>query len=427
VVRGATTILAELALRLYRLRVGSAPVSNIAEERLGGGIWKQIPIPSGATRLWIHAASVGEVRGILPLIDVLKKQYSVEIIGSTTSATGREEFRKVIPQTGILPFDACSVLRPVFERIRPSALVINETELWPALIQVADELQIPILLCNGRISDRSFPRYRRIRRLTKQLLGKIARVLTQTERDRQRFIALGADPQRVTVSGSTKYDIADMRLSHGQRHTLKESLGLQSMQPCIVAGSVREGEFEQVISAYVVALKEVPSLQLIIAPRHPQYFEAVAAELTRQNLSFNRRSLAVAPTAVLLVDTLGELTEMYRAADFAFIGGTLVPVGGHNPLEAAAAGLPILFGKYTENVREIAQQLVESGAAKRVGDEAELAQHCIHWALELESRNAAALAGVAVCAEHRGAVERLVSEIAALVSLPQRLQRTAQA
>lgn len=411
----------EVALAGYRaslpikrlLQDRNEDLSHVWSERLGQGIWrdsfKQVESP-----LWIHAASVGEVRGILPLIRELSKRVDVPIVGTTTSATGREEFKKVIPSVAILPFDAPSLVTNVLKNTRPRLLLFNETELWPNLLFTARDLDIPCVLVNGRISDRSYPRYQLIRWLSARMLDCFSKILVQTERDAQRFISLGASQATVKMCGSTKFDIPNSQLDARQRAEENATLGLRGDAPCFIAGSVREGEYQQVIAAYCQARQSLPELQLIIAPRHPEYFAEVGKALESQRVSFNRISSCDTTTEMrpaLLVDTLGELNRLYPIADTAFVGGTLVPVGGHNPLEPAAAGLPIFFGPHTENVRDLAEELLAQGAAKRVYSSEELASALVSLLRDTTLYKGASEAALAVCQRHRGAVARIVEEL----------------
>lgn len=411
-------LLGECALLGYRSGVGvKNPV--LQKERLGLGNWPEI-YAKVQEPVWVHAASLGEVKGIAPLLASL--QDMMPLVGSTTSATGLAEIQKHLPDAGILPFDARSVLDAHIAALKPKLLVINETELWPNLLFSAFAAQIPVMLVNARISDKSFPRYKRIFWLTRRMLQPMRKILAQTEEDRRRLIALGANQEKIQVTGSTKYDTASLVLSEEQRAQEVERYGLNPSAPCILAGSVREGEYEQVVQAYLRVREKLPSMQMIIAPRHPEYFQAVADYLGAASIPFilrseqrqNSDSKQIAP--VLLLDTVGELSQFYPLANVAFVGGTLVPIGGHNPLEAASAGVPILIGPHTQNVRELVTELCAEGAAVVVDDSESLSEAILQIVQNSSRRSAAATASSRVAQRHRGAVTRVSTEVAAVLS-----------
>ncbi len=339
-------------------------------ERLGGGGWKNISLDK--SYLWIHAASVGEVTGIESLLKQIKSQYKILI--TTTSLTGRAKAKElgVAEYVCLSPLDNRWCLKRALEKINLESLIIVETELWPNLIFYAKRRGVDVSLINARISDYSFPRYKRFSWLLRPILLEIKTILTQTKTDYDRFIALRGLKKGIEVAGSTKYDRNIITPSEEDRKKLAESFGLSLTSPCLVAGSVREGEDEQIINAYKQLREQFTTLQLIIAPRHPERFATVKDLLKRQDVEFCSFSDKEKAASVIVLDTIGDLANAYALATVAFIGGTLVDIGGHNPLEPAAFGVPIVVGPYTSNVRDIVSSLKEHEGIVQVANAEEI-------------------------------------------------------
>ena len=277
----------------------------------------------------------------------------------------------------LLPLDHPLFVRRLLDVIRPRLFILAETELWPNLLLALQARQIPLAIVNGRISNRTFPRYLAAKRLFAPLLTIPSKILVQTERDRERYIAVGANPLRVQVTGSTKYAQRQVRTLVGESERVSLKFGLRHDAPLLVLGSVRPGEDEAVVKAYAAVLREFPALQLIVAPRHPERFDAVAELLRREGVRFTRRSLQAGERSqVVLLDTIGELVEAYSIATLSYVGGTLVPVGGHNPLEPAAFGTPVLMGPHYGNVTDAVDELLERGGVSIVND-GESLQHAL--------------------------------------------------
>ncbi len=408
----ALLLLTSLALPFYllysltrpRLRCGLA-------ERLGFGLW-QSPEMQRADIL-IHAASVGEVNGIEPLLAELKSLHPEQkIVVSTTSVTGRDRARELVGETraALLPLDHPSLQRLMLARVRPKMVIITETELWPSFLLLLATNNIPTLLINARISDYSFPNYSKLRFLLQPLLKTFRAILTQSVLDAERFRALGADSARVEVVGSTKYDRQVQALSTEERQSFASELGISLEKLCFVAGSVRPGEDEVVVQAYCEALQEVPDLQLILTPRHPERFDACAELLQANGLEFHRRSAgnAAKESAVVLLDTLGELQRVYSLASFSFVGATLVDIGGHNPLEPAAYGAPVLLGPYYSTVRDAVAALRQVDAVKIVENKAELRNAILHYAKNPDQRQAAGLRAEQAWRRNLGATKKVL-------------------
>lgn len=327
-------------------------------------------------RIWIHAVSVGEVNVIKPLIEALRPLARIFI--STTTETGQQLARKLYPNEPVFyfPLDWGWSCRRYLEAIRPALVLIAETEIWPNFLFRTEKTQIPVLLVNGRLSDRSFARYRRIRWFLAPTLRLIRTLCMQSKQDKQRIIELGAAADRVIRVGNLKYDYELRPDPDKQQMVEKLSAALRPDPSSLlwVCGSTREEEEEKLVDVYLALKKDFPSLRWMIAPRHIHRSSEIMGVLTERGLRPVLRSkLAAGQTAeVLVLDTLGELAYLYQLADLVFIGGSLVPWGGHNIVEAANFGKPITFGPYMQNFREIAETFLQAYAAVQVSSKEEL-------------------------------------------------------
>jgi 3-deoxy-D-manno-octulosonic-acid transferase len=328
--------------------------------------------------IWVHAVSVGEVQAAAALVATLRERYpGVPVVVTTLTPTGAVRARalfKDLAHVRYIPFDLPGSVRRFFNRVKPRLAVIFETELWPNLYHECGRRRIPLVLASARISARSVSRYRRLGTLFSDALSRGVVIAAQGEGDADRFRSLGADPDRTHVTGNIKFDFSvpfDM-VERGQR--LREFYA--AARPVWVAGSTHEGEEEMILEAHRAVRGVHPRALLVLVPRHPTRFDEVALAMHRAGVRFVRRSqragekagAAAASADVLLVDTLGDLLDFYAAGDVAFVGGSLVPIGGHNLLEPAALGIPILTGPYNSNSEDIARLLVARGAAEVVHD-----------------------------------------------------------
>ena len=362
--------------------------------------------------LWIHAVSVGEVQAVLPLIrQLLADNPGLPITVTTTTPTGSA---RVVEQLGeqvfhvYFPYDLPLALTGFIRRVRPRALLMVETEIWPNLLHCCRRHGVYTLLANARLSARSAQRYARLGRFTRDTFSHIDCIAAQTEADAARFRALGVAADRVFVTGSIKFDIRIPASLEEQVEVLRREWG---GRPVWVAGSTHEGEDELVLQAHHQVLSSFPNALLILVPRHPERFERVAGLCKREHLKLARRSRHGSygtQTQVYLGDTMGELPVVIGSADVAFIGGSLVPTGGHNMLEAAAQGVAVCFGPHVFNFAAISELLVAEGAARRVGDEVELAQQVIAWFRDASARAEAGENGRRVVRQNRGALARLI-------------------
>ncbi len=360
-------------------------------ERMCGGDWLKLAEDDSREVVWLHAASVGEVGGLVSIVSALRRDFpDIKVFVSTTSVTGKREalVRGLCENPCLLPFDHPWILDRAMRKIKPKVFVLAETELWPGLLITLERRGVPVLLVNGRVSDFSFPLYHRARVLLSPILKSLYRVCVQTEQDAKRFSDLGVEREKIEVVGSTKYDREVESFSAEQLRSFSDGFGLDRQKPCFVAGSVRPQEDASVIAAYISARAIIPELQMIIAPRHPERFQAVAELLNRYNIEFSRRSNShyLQKTQVVLLDTIGELSRVYALADCSFVGGTLVNYGGHNPLEPAAYKSAIIVGPYTSNVRDAIVELRKHRGVFEVETSAALADVIVQCVRDQELR-----------------------------------------
>jgi len=323
--------------------------------------------------IWLHAASVGEVIAATPLIDRLLKEYEQhQLVVSTMTATGARQARKVLKGKGtqlMIPLDLPRFANRFLDSLKPDIAIIMETEIWPNLVQGCHIRSIPVVFANGRLSDKSLVSYRKFKATTQEILANIYAVAAKSDEDAKRFMELGAPIDKVSVTGSIKFDIDPdpELLEKGQ--ALKTRLFGE--RPVWVAGSTHAGEDERLLEAHQLLLKEHSDAVLILVPRHPQRFDSVADLIDSQGLSFKRRSADDSFTesdSVFLADTMGELMLMYAASDIAFVAGSLMPIGGHNLLEPASLGKPVLSGGHLFNFSDVAETFDQHGALTRCSD-----------------------------------------------------------
>jgi 3-deoxy-D-manno-octulosonic-acid transferase len=370
----------------------------------------------GEHDLWIHAVSVGEVAAARVIADrILLLRPATSILITTTTVTGQAMARQLFHDALVtwFPFDFSFSIRRFLAAYRPKVHVTIETEIWPNLIRLLSRNGIPIIIANGRISDRSFPRYRLAKPLLKGLLRRYERILARDQVDRDRFMAIGAEESSVVVVGNVKFDYVPPDQPLG---FLDELERLARQRPIFVAGSTVAGE-EAVLLEILPQLAE-RGVFTVIAPRKPDRFDEVADLLVRGGVRLARRSRidGTERADVLLIDTIGELSRLYRHARVAFVGGSLVPAGGHNPIEPAAVGVPVAFGPHMSNFRDIAAVLRSGDAAVSVGSVAELLSYVIEMVTdEVEYQRRASRAPETVRA-HQGAADRTARHVVEVIS-----------
>jgi 3-deoxy-D-manno-octulosonic-acid transferase len=337
-----------------------------------------LKIPQLKGSIWIHAVSVGEVKAVEKLIEKLRGQYpSQSIVVSTATTTGQQLARKrtdIIDYTFYFPLDLPGCVKRVLDRLRPAMVIIAETEIWPNFLRACRRRSVPVMMVNGRISDKSFARYKLIRGWLRRVLADYTMIGMQSETDRQRIEEMGGDPGKVAVLGNLKYDIVS------SKRPLDPALSdvLVRWNPLWVAASTMSGEDELVLDAFLNVRTRFPALKLLVAPRHPERFDEVEALVKGRGVSCIRRSAlerAEPSTAdVLLLDTIGELAAVFEYACVVFVGGSLVPTGGHNILEPARRHKPVVFGPHMENFRDMARLFREGRAAIQINRAGELAE-----------------------------------------------------
>ncbi|MEI8601635.1 lipid IV(A) 3-deoxy-D-manno-octulosonic acid transferase [Shewanella sp. PP-Sp27a-2] len=374
-----------------------------------------------STDLLIHSVSMGETLAAIPLIRLIMQSHpELSITVTTTSPTGSAQVRKAFGdsvQHCYLPFDLPWCVRRFLRQVSPKWCVIMETELWPNLIAVAAKRGVRLMLANARLSTKSAAQYAKHPTLNRPMLQRLDVIAVQTQVEAQRFIELGVSPDRVTVCGSLKFDlsITPERLANAKQ--LRQAWGRET-SPIWVAGSVHPGEFDAMLTAHRQLLAQWPDALMIIAPRHPEQFSAVAEVVASQGFESVRRSgnfPVTATTQVLVGDTMGELLTFYGAADQAFVGGTLIANGGHNPLEPVAMGMPVMVGPNHWDFAQITLMLADAGGLRIVATADELAANLIAYFAKPELRQQAVNAGLAVVEANRGALQRQFTLVQSLI------------
>lgn len=371
-------------------------------------------LPRGC--LWIHAASMGEVQAAAVLIRRLQQYYPERpLLVTTMTPTGSDQVRKLLGEDVrhcYLPFDMPHAVSAFLSAARPALALIVEMELWPNLFHAVRRRGIPLLLVNARLSERSARRYRRLRPLMAPVVAVPARVCAQSPDDARRLRELGAPSRRVVVSGSLKFDQHIPASAREQGESLRLEMG--GSRPVWIAASTRDGEEEQVLAAFARIRRSLPGALLLLVPRHPDRFSRVEILCRDAGYRVHRRSSGQPcpeEADIYLGDTMGELPVFYGAADVAFVGGTLVPVGGHNLLEPAAMGLPVVVGPHVFNFSLVTAQLVQAGGCLQVTDADGLAQVVTELLADPARRGAVGSNALALVQANRGAVDRILCEV----------------
>lgn len=370
--------------------------------------------------VWVHAVSVGEVQAATAFVRALEARFPGRpIVITTVTPTGAQRARELLGESVrhcYLPYDLPGSVRRFLDRIQPQVTIVLETEIWPTLYAALGRRGVPLVMASARVTARSVDRYRRMASLFRETLARGVLIGAQTAADAERFRAIGAAPERIVITGNVKFDMEIPQAAIDAGQAFRRALG---GRPAWIAGSTHEGEEAAMLAANAIVRARHPEALLILVPRHPQRFDAVRDLLRRQGCAFMQRSSGGVPGPeheVFLVDTLGELQMFYAAADVAFVGGSLVPVGGHSLLEPAVLGLPILSGPHTHNAQEIADLLLGSGALAIVRDAGELGQRVAGCFDEPARARADGARGRETVAQSRGAVARLVAMVAPLLS-----------
>ena len=403
-----------LTAPFYWWRKGRAQGRGHWAERFG-----RIPfLEAGPGAIWVHAVSLGETLAVAGLIQEMQKAFPArKIYLSHVTPAGREAGEKRLPSIAgrfYIPLDWRWAARRALARIKPSLLVIVETELWPNLLRAAQEAGTRVVMVNARMSKRSLRGYLLARPFMRRVIADVDMICAQTVEDAERFRQLAAKPERVMMAGNLKFDAQPPQLGEFAR-TMKAALRHAQRGPVLVAASTMPGEEPLVLEAWDLIQARYPKALLILAPRHPARFEEVSRDLSQAQRGFVRRtampgdeqalSRQLASTAILLLDTIGELAGVFELADMVFIGGSLVPTGGHNVLEPAYWSKVIAFGPHMENFRDIAKLFLDAGAAIQVGSPEELAHAT--WLLEnKEARERLGASAREVLEQNSGATAR---------------------
>lgn len=322
--------------------------------------------------IWIHGASLGEVTAASRLVMRIEKEFpSGRVIVSAMTMTGKERARKIMKGVDnfiIMPFDFFPLVKKAIRKVNPKTLILVETEIWPSLIYVCKCMGIKVVLVNGRISDRTYRRYLNVKYISRCFLNQIDLLLPRDGTEKNKFLKLGVDRKKIKLVGPLKSDNSNITAID------KSSLSIPEDKSVIVAGSVRKGEGRIVIGVFDKLRTRFNDIYLVIAPRHLNRVDEIENLLTKKEIPYRKRneSKGYDNEDVLILDTMGELRSVYSIANIAFVGGTLLPYGGHNLLEPAFSGIPVVFGQYVNNSKETARELVASNSAKMVKGEGEL-------------------------------------------------------
>lgn len=417
--RSLYTVLMYLLTPLFILRLLWRSRANPAYRQRLGERFGFVPA-IGQPCIWLHAVSVGETIAARPLVERLLLEYpQYPLLVTTTTPTGSATVKRLFGERVLhcyFPYDLPDALARFLNRVQPVLLVVMETEIWPNLYAACAQRQVPLLLANARLSERSVRGYSRVATLVEETLAQVSRIAARDVQDSLHFQQLGATLEQVVVCGNIKFDLQVPVGLVEQGRQLRHQWGEQ--RPVWVAASTHQGEDEIILRVFARLREALPGLLLIIVPRHPERFASVARLGADSGLPCVRRSAgsAFAPdTALIVGDSMGEMLLWYAVADVACIGGSLVPHGGHNPLEAAAFAVPVVSGVHVHNFADIFPPLCQTGGAVLVQDEAELYTQLLTWLQDVDARQQAGQAAHAFFQQNQGALACLVQQIHTLM------------
>ena len=400
-------LLTPLAVYWISKGIGNHSYLDRLTQRFGFGF------PKLQNSIWIHAVSVGEVQAAVPLVHTLMERFPLQaIIITTVTPTGASRVTELFGEKVMhcyMPFEFPNAIRSFFKAINPRVAMIMETEIWPNLYRGCGIRNIPLILVSARISPKSIPGYRRLLSFIRETLSYGIIIAAQSQADASRFLELGADPERTHVTGNIKFDVEYDRAIFSRGKQLRSALF--PCRPVWIAVSTHGGEEQQVLEAHRILLKAYPDLLLVIAPRHPERFSEVRGLI--KNLSFTVVSRtgdqpATASTEVFLLDTMGEVPLFFAVSDISFVGGSLVPVGGHNLLEPAIQGLPIVTGPHLFNTEAVAENFIKHGACCVVVNEIELAAAITALLDDPDAAAKMGAKGLQLVEQSRGSLRRLM-------------------
>jgi len=372
--------------------------------------------------IWIHAVSVGEAQAALPMIQKLRERFPDHpVLVTTTTPTGSTRIKESLGEEVMhvyAPYDVPCAVSRFMSAMKPSIAIFMETEIWPNIIHACNQAEVPVVLANARMSDRSAKGYCKLGRFMRDVMGSINLVAAQSQSDGARLIGLGVKADAMHVTGSVKFDMHLPASIKEQGEVLRRDWGVD--RSIWIAASTRQGEDEQILAAFAQVCHARPEALLVLVPRHPERFDDVASLCEKRGYTVQRRSAhqpCSKETDIYLGDTMGDLTLMYAAADVAFIGGSLVQTGGQNPIEAAALGLPVIMGPSLYNFSEVTRMLRECEALEIVDDSEQLAATVLDYFRDSSLRTQRGENAYAVVQRNRGAMERLLTLIDTKISI----------
>ncbi len=374
--------------------------------------WNKKP---GTQNLWLHAVSVGEVvAGKAVLSEWVNKQPNTRILASTVTETGQQKARDILTEAQSViyyPLDFTRIVRRFLDSYQPDIYIMMETEIWPNFLGEAAQRGIKVFLANGKLSDTSFSRWMKVRKLFQGTFDAISAACVQTETDREKFAALLGRPDHILVAGNCKFDSSGSPLSSEEKAELLSRLKITDRSRILVVGSTHPGEEEIILDAWAVVRKKIPGLKLILAPRHPERFDAVARLLGERGIVFSRYSNpSLENPEAVLVDAMGILSKLYGVGDAAIVAGSFAPIGGHNLLEAAVHSVPVLYGPHMHNQPEILKIFKQSGAGKQV-EKDDLASALEALFMNENERLRMGRTGAQAAMQNRGSARRTVEFI----------------
>jgi 3-deoxy-D-manno-octulosonic-acid transferase len=400
-----------LMLRLIARGVRSKPYHRRWPERFGF-----FDPPGFSGSLWVHAVSVGEVNAAEPLIKALQREYpDAPVVITTVTPTGAARVRQLFGNSVFhvyLPYDLPFAVSGFLNRVRPRLALIVETEIWPNLYFACQRRKIPLMIVNARLSDRSLRGYKVMRAMVRSALICVRMIAAQSRTDAARYRLLGADPHKIVVTGNMKFDMPIPKGAVEAGQVMREHWGPR--RPVWIAASTHEGEEIAVLEAHLHVLKRLPDALLLLAPRHPERFRLVehaARSLGYRVATHSGDAVPGSSHQVFVIDAMGQLMPFFAASDVAFVGGSLVPIGGHNVLEPAALSVPVLVGPHTFNFEKITRSLIQQGGADRVAGTSELGPAALKLLLDSERRAQMGQAAQLVFERERGAVKCIVEMI----------------